>query len=596
MATVPTYDGPQVREQPQQGGYQDANQYMGAARNMQDLGKGLDAIGAITDRIAQRDAQRTAYEAQSNIQAKFLDYQQQYEKQRQGGNAKGLTNDVDTWWSDASKNLGATLDPLSRSIVNRALGQSRLQAIAAAGHFENANLEKATDTAWTSAKTTTISAAAAAPNVMVPGPPGAEGIPTEVTAAEAAISTLRKMNAEYAVHKGVDASVLSALNLEDSTKLNTQVLQSLMLSGLPDAAAQAKAYYEKNKDSINGTLHAEIELKLRTTGLASQAQTFGAELAAQFDYTHTGDALLAIDKHEDWSAELKAAVRGELEHRHVVLQSDARAQNADLVGKLSTLVQSGASLATIKASPEYNNPALRDQGIVLAQIQAKQDRDLARSNALLNRDFALAGQLEAKTNREQAGAAFAYSDPTVLAGMDRSDIAALRIQLGNSWTEKLLAKKDSFVRSEAKQREAKMDQDDFNQVAHGLGLHPYKATSEDEKATLGEVKDRTELLINAWQVKNGREMPREEKRKLMGVELATELTINNTWWLNGTTNPLQIKPDEIKNIKVPEIDRGQIITRYQEMKKDPKYMPTAQEIGQAYLNKKQLEAAGLHAK
>ena len=133
MPQVPVYDGPQVREQAQTGGFLDANQFTGGARTLQDVGKSLLDVGAAADRIAQRDAQRAAYDAQSAIQSKFLEYQQQYQKDRVGDRAKGLTGDVDKWWATAATTTGKEMDPMSRQLVSQALTQARLQALAGAG-------------------------------------------------------------------------------------------------------------------------------------------------------------------------------------------------------------------------------------------------------------------------------------------------------------------------------------------------------------------------------------------------------------------------------------------------------------------------------
>ena len=585
---VPVSDGNQVREAPLQGGIQDVNQYLGDARTLAQAGEALTSVGATTDRIVQREAQRSAYEAQSAIQAKFLDYQQQYQSQRQGDKAKGLTNDVDKWWSDAAAEAGKQLDPMSRALVSRQLTQARAQALAGAGHFENMHLEAATDASWNAAKVTTTSAAAAAPFVQVPGK-DADGNPTMLTGVDSAIGDLHAKNAEYVQRKGLtDPAVLEALNLKDTTLLHTQVLQGLERND-PDAA---RAYFAKYKTEIDGTQHAEISHQIDTVGNAAKAQAIGAQLAQQFSYTQTAEAQKAIDALPG-SPELHTAIRAELEHRHAVQQSDADKGQALSVSKVAEMLYSGSSKAAILASPVYQG--LRDKGAALKMIEDKNYSDLLRANATDAHAIAALTRHETELHITQASNAFAYSDPTVLAGMPREKIAMLLPTLGRDWTEQLLAKKDSFTKSETKLRDAKMDQDDFNSVADTMGLHPLKATSESDKRDLMVVKSRTEQLIDAWQAKNGREMPREEKRTLMQKELATQVTVGGMLW-NTDTNVLQVAPGDVKNLVVPEIDRGQIITRLRQVKRDPAYTPTPDEIGAYYLNKKQRDAAGLHAK
>lgn len=692
MAQVPLYDGNQVRQSPLAGGFQDAAQYSAGDRQYAQAAEALNTLGAATERIAVREATRTAYDAQSAIQATFLDFQQQYQTQRQGAKAKGLTNDVDKWWAEAATNAGKGLDPMARQLVNRQLTQARAQALAGAGNFENAQLEAATDTSWNASKITDISAAAANPSVQVPGvaPPvaGEYGLradgrpkgrgflgahkradgsisseisvgveingksmdiplmvptltasevktllaiplddkfndslpksildkavafankrvadgksafadesespakpPEMVSGVDLARANLQQKNAAYVLRKGLtDPAVLAALNLKDTTQLHAQVLQGLERND-PDAA---RAYFTKYKSEIDGTQHAEISLQIDTVGNAAKAQSIGAQLAQQFDYANTGEAQKAIDAMPG-SPELKTAIRNELEHRHAVQQSDADKAQAQAVSKVMEQVYSGASMAAVKASPAYQG--LRDKGAVLKSMQDKNYSDTLRANANDSRALIKLQRNQAELEITQAGAAFAYSDPTVLAGMPREKIAALLPTIGRHYTEQLLAKKDSFTQSDRKLRDAKMDQDDFNLVADTMGLRPFKATSESAKRDLMVVKARTEQLIDAWQMKNGREMPRQEKRALMQTELATQVTVRGVFY-DTDTNVLQVPVGDIKKLVVPDVDRGQIITRLRQVKGDPAYMPSANEIGAYYLNKKQRDAAGLNA-
>lgn len=583
MPQVPTYGNPQVREQVLQGGFQ---QNIDVSSSTRALGQGLLQVAEVADRVVMREAERDAYNTQTAIQSQYLDYQQKYQKERTNDKAKNLLNDVDQWWSQAAVNAAKGLNPLSQSIVTKALKQASLQARASAGQFENQQLDNATDIAWNAAKATGISSAAAAPFVQVPGT-DANGVPTMVNAIDASLADLRAKNAEYAARKGLtDPKILEALNLKDSTLLHTQVLQGLERSD-PDAA---RAYFDKytKLKQIDGTVQAEISQRIDTVGNQAKAQTMGAQLAQQFNYTQTSAAQKAIDAMPG-SPELKKAVRAEVEHRHAVQQSDADKAQAVTVSRTMEMLYSGKSPAAILASPEYQS--LRDKGTVLKAIQDKSYSDMLRANAADTRSLQQLELHERRMNIEQSAQAFAYSDPTVLNAMPREQIAALLPVLGRTWTGQLLAKKDSFAKSEDKLREAKIDQDDFNLVADKMGLSPFSAKSESAKRDLVTVKARTEQLIDAWQIKNGREMPREEKRKLMSTELATEITLKRAILPDTTTNPLQISDAELKNVKVPDVDRGQIIVRMREITGNPNYMPTPEEFGAAYVQKRRQETA-----
>ena len=173
--------------------------------------------------------------------------------------------------------------------------------------------------------------------------------------------------------------------------------------------------------------------------------------------------------------------------------------------------------------------------------------------------------------------------------MTRPQVQALALELGPHNTQALLNKFDSFEKHPEKLREAKMDADQFNTIADSLGLHPFKATSESDKRTLGVAKERVEAGINAWQIANGnKEMPREEKEKLMRRLIATQITVGG-WW-NSKENILQVPESDIKKLVVPDVDRDQIITRLKQVKGQD-YTPTPEEIGRAYQQKTQREAA-----
>lgn len=573
MPQVPTSQGPSIREAAIPSAYQATPDVTAPQRA---LAQGLDVAGGVADRIATRESERKAYDAQAAIQASYLDAQQGWTAHRVGANAEGLVNDVDKWWGDTAKSMGDGLDPMSRALVSRQLQTMRMQSMQTMGAFQQHQLETAADASFVAVKSGIKSVAAANPTVFHVGI-DENGNPVQKTGVDLAIADLHEKNAQYAARKGLtDPATLAAMNLADTTELHTQVLQGLERAA-PDAA---RVYYEKYKTQINGEQHAEIEHQLDTVGNLAKAQAVGATLAQQFDYMHTGDAQKAIDAM-DVSPEQKNAIRQEVEHRHSVQQSDSDKLQADLVGKVHTSIYSGMSKAAIMASPEFQ--ALRDKGAMLKAIDDKGYSDTLRANANDARQLSALQRQETKLHIQSSAAAFAYSDPTVLAATPREKIAAQLPTLGQAWTEYLLQKKDSLVKSDSKLREAKIDQDDFNQVADAAGLHPLAAKTEDEKKTLMEVKAQTEQVIGAWQAANGnKEMPRDQKQAVMRKALATSVTVSGTLW-DSHTNLFQVEPGDLKNVAVPELDRGQIITRLRQVRKDPAYKPTNEEIAGAYL-------------
>lgn len=508
MPTVPTYDGPQVREQVLQGGIQNAAQYTGDARAMQDVGKGLLDVGAVTDRIAQREAQRTAYQVQTSIQSKFLDYQQQYQKERQGDKAKGLKNDVDKWWSEAAANTGKGLDPLSQSLVSRALVQAHQQAIASAGNFENTQLEAATDVSWNASKVGAISNAVANPTVMVPGR-DAQGNPTMVTGIDAARADLRQKNAEYAARKGLtDPAVLEALNLKDTTELHTQTLQALARND-PDAAT---AYYAKYKDEINGTVRAETEQKIELAGSVAKAQAFGDEVTAS---GMTLDAALA-EARKRFSGEAEVRALAEVKTRFVE-------QDAIQVANDKKLVKSAWSQLLSTGSINRIDPAVLQALHTRAPEEERQMRDWLQQKARQARADA-----EGKQDPEEFGRYYTYrrmamDNPAEFANLDLTKIQPYvsRAQL-NHLTEiqGSISKSDAKALNSQRQLKQTVDMVKGTILASGIDLTP-KEGSKKAQEYANFMGALTQALDDAQRAQPDRPLDTERMREI-GMDMLRE--------------------------------------------------------------------------
>lgn len=508
MPTVPTYDGPQVREQVLQGGIQNAAQYTNDARAMQDVGRGLLDVGAAADRIAQREAQRTAYQVQTSIQSKFLDYQQQYQKERQGDKAKGLKNDVDKWWSEAAANTGKGLDALSQSLVSRALVQAHQQALAGAGHFENTQLEAATDVSWNASKVGAISNAVANPTVMVPGR-DAQGNPTMVTGIDAARADLRQKNAEYAARKGLtDPAVLEALNLKDTTELHTQTLQALARND-PDAAT---AYYAKYKDEINGTVRAETEQKIELAGSVAKAQAFGDEVTAS---GMTLDAALA-EARKRFSGEAEVRAIAEVKTRFVE-------QDAIQVANDRKLVKSAWSQLLSTGSINRIDPAVLQALHTRAPEEERQMRDWLQQKARQARADA-----EGKQDPEEFGRYYTYrrmamDNPAEFANLDLTKVQPYisRAQL-NHLTEiqGSISKSDAKALNSQRLLKQTVDMVKGTILASGIDLTPKEGSkkAQDYANFMGAL---TQALDDAQRAQPDRPLTPAQMREI-GTDMLRE--------------------------------------------------------------------------
>jgi len=394
-------------------------------------------------------------------------------------------------------------------------------------------------------------------------------------AIDSALGKLAKLN-------GWDATKDKALIETARTEAMSPMIGGVILAKLKgNQPEQAEAYYKENSANLTIQARANMMDAIQTGMAASKAQSVGAELADKFDYTQTAAAQKAIDEM-DIPPSQKVAIRAEVEHRHAIAKGDADQTNALSIGKIDEMVQRGMSLATIQMTPEY--ASVRDKGTVMKLVRERTEHAVNLSAALESRDYTRVQRLRAEQSYQTQGKMYAYSDPTVLSSMTRPQVAGLQLELGNENTKHLLDRFDSFARSSAKLKEAKMDTDQFNTLADGMGLKPFQ-NDVSSKRTLAAAKDKVEAAIGAWQADNRGEMPREEKGKLMARMIATEIKTNGWIW-DSKTNLLQLPPDQVKNVVVPSLDRGQIIAKARRETGRADYMPTDAEIAQAYLRNK----------
>ena len=545
MPRVPTLDGPQVRDAASQPVYQNASQFTAGARAVGQLGQALTNTGEAFDQIATREAQRQAYDVESKIRADYLTFEQNARKTRQGANAKGLTDEVDQWWGKAAETYGKDLPPMARQLASKSLANAKLQALAGAGSFENQQLDRALDESWAAAKLTSISTTSANP---------------QPAAIEATVQELRQRNAEQAARRGWTPETLAAEQLKDTSTLHSNVLQGLMQSD-PEAA---RAYFTRYGSEIDGKVHAEITRRIDMAGKADMALKIGAELAGQYSYTNSAEALAAIDKLNQ-PAEVKQAIRADVLQRHSVQLADAQQRNAKATKEVMAAYAGGATLAQLQKMPQFAD--LQDGGAAILQhIETRAATQESRLAARESRAAAAESRAESRILRSERaqeratmGAYMRYSDPDVLQSMTRPQIEAMLPVLGADNTNRLLAKKDSFTKSPEKLIEARIDKQDFDHVASQMGLKPFDAKTPAAKERMGELQYRVETLIDRAQTAKKGPLTREEKVELMRGELARTVTTDAGWFSSEKQTPvIALTPDQIKDVIVPPVDRAQI--------------------------------------
>lgn len=547
------------------------------------LAQGLGQLAEAGDKMALRDDTAAALKAHAAIQQDWMETDTALREKFKGDNVGEYTAGVKKFWADAPAKYGADLSPRAQLMISQELTATQLRAQREGAGYVQQQKKQSLDLAYNASVQATINEASIAPLARVP-----DGNGNTITAAEQGVRALQKTVGNYLVGQGVNDPVARQQILNDSlTKLHTQNLQSISTSGSVTATQDAQDYYGKYKDQINGTLHAEIEDKLKKVGLAATAQTEGARLAEEFGYTNTGGALKAIDANKDWSPELKTAIRTEVEHRHAVAQSDADKGNALLLGKIDTMVQTGMSLASIMKTPEFQN--VRDQGAVMKMVRDKQYTDLLRANASDARALQQLQRHETELHITQSASAFALSDPTVLYNTPREQIQNMLPVIGQQWTKELLDRKDALSKPGALQ-DAKIDLDDIKSIAGDMfGLDSANLKTKEQKTQFLDFKSRAERLIVQAQEAAKQPLTREQKVGLLQQEAARTVKTGGIWGFGESDTPvIQLTPGQITDFKIPSGQRDTLLKQMQALYKvggNPKYAPTDDNLKRFYLEK-----------
>ncbi len=261
MATIPVYDAPQVRETALQGGFQ---QTVGSsapfggeqAAQMGEVAKATAGVAQFMQRQQERDdiaKANAAFVALTNEHTnKTLDWQ----KNRKGSFAEGVSAEADKWWADAEERYTKDLNDRQRAILAQHASPMRSRSLASMGQFENQELTTYAAKASTATIGALISEAARDPNAVTTS---RQGIRDQI----AVLTNLNGWKPQDAQNE----------YMRYTTVLHAQVMQTLSVND-PDAA---KKYFEANKSEISGDKLAELEKGLETAGIRKSAQTFADE-------------------------------------------------------------------------------------------------------------------------------------------------------------------------------------------------------------------------------------------------------------------------------------------------------------------------------
>ena len=364
---------------------------------------------------------------------------------------------------------------------------------------------------------------------------------------------------DIAKDHGISPEARGMALIESMTPLHAGVMKSMITAGM---ASDAKAYYDAN--SAGMTLQGRANMQ----GVVKQAGDLQAgEGAAEAVWGAIGphgvnDPVKMFDMERDLRAQLKsnpdAMKHGidALRQRGAAFNSQQAETNAAGINSVFALVDGRVPMSTIMKSDAWMAlPALKQHEIrksLESEAHARESRALTAENR-----EALAGQRQDRALLQQNGDAYLrYSDPVALADMTRRQVEATRTVFGMEGAQHLLQRWDTLQKPE-KIIEARMDTEDFNHVADQMGLDPFNAKSVPAKRQLGELKFRTEQLIDRAQGAKGSALTRDEKMELLTSELGRSVTVKG-FFSNDTVPVIRLTGEQAAKAIVPRADIAQI--------------------------------------
>lgn len=570
---VPTVAGPQVEQRALQGGFQRTIASPSMLHNPQagEFGK---AMSDVAGQLQEREDADVLMRAETELKGKYLEWEGEA-KQRKGQNAWGIAKEAGDWWDKESGRVAETVSsPRAKALLQREVVKMRGMSVGAFSGYEAGQRRESLAESAQASIVGSINMAAANPN--------------DADLQRATKGDILKRAQMLAKVNGWAPEMAEAKQAEYLTNFHKQVLQGMVR----DNPVAAEAYFQTNKGEIEGTQHAELGA---FAAKATSARV--GDAAADAIWQVAGpksdrepvslDTLLTRAREElkDRPEARDAAVAG-LKERAAAFKDGRRERDEQLEASVNQATMGGASARQIRSMPAFlslspeaarklsdfmDNRALRAEQTASAR-ESRADAAESRQQRALERR-GMATYLEA-------------SDPTRLAGMTDAQVINLLPTLGNEHTKRLMDKKRELASNPQKLAEARIDTEDFQQVAQDIGLRPFAAKTEEEKAALGGLKYRVEQMISVAQQGGKKVLTRTEKLTLMREEMAKTVTVDG-FWSNREVPVIALKPDEIRSVVVPKEARTEIAASMAAMSRenpnDARFKPTEDNLRRWYL-------------
>lgn len=261
---VPTYDSFQVAPEAMPAvrvaDTQPGNGALEIGAGAQKLGNDLEAAAIRQQRQQNADQ---VFRAEAAVKDGYLQYEGQA-KQRLGQDAWGVSQDTAKWWND---NLKTASDGLQndeqRQIFGKTMEGLKFSSLGTMSDFEAQQRRVSVEESAKSSIQGSINIAAANPS----DPSIVNGAKQDITKRVQALTNLY----------GWSPEIRDATQGQYLTNLHQQVIQSLVDTN-PD---QARAYFDANKDEINGANRDELDKQIRVGTIRQVGQQGSEQIISQ---------------------------------------------------------------------------------------------------------------------------------------------------------------------------------------------------------------------------------------------------------------------------------------------------------------------------
>lgn len=388
-----------------------------------------------------------------------------------------------------------------------------------------------------------------------------------------------------------DKNLIAAARVKALTDVHSSALQGMLQSGMVD---KAREYYNANSAEMSLQARATLSQHIGEVETATKGDNAAQAAWDKFAPANPNEPVRLFDMEAEARKQFAdnpkardAALAG-LRQRAQAFNAQQAEANAGNINGVYKMLDSGASLAKIQSSPQWLSLPGAKQHEIIQNIENLQATRASRAAAEESRAFTRVQREDRMAMFRNGEAYLRYSDPDVLAGMSRTQVEALRPTFGFEGTQQLLQRFDTLQNKDAKLT-ARLDDSTFKAVVQEtLDIDPYKkGMTSEQKAMLGTLKNRVDILLQQQAQSLRRPLTTEEKTDIFRNEAAKTVTVNGWLW-NSEKPAAALTPAEAADVVVPESERARLVAQMQrvyQQTQDPDFAPTPQNLRRLYLKK-----------